>query len=143
MNRTLSVSCILTFAMFAGCTDGHAETHLVIKFAGNSQDLNLLVPVDLDTRPSQGQYDAKGATHPDYFTAHDQLEAWHRTGGSYDTGYNANFGFSLVKLAGVRADYTQDGAYWSLSLNGEDAIVGMSTLQVRDGDVVTWTYTPA
>jgi hypothetical protein len=137
---------VLASAALAGCASGTetATTHLEVRFAGRAADLAADVASDLESRPAADRYWADGIPHPDGYTAHDQLEDWARQGGAgYSaTAYNSSFGagYFLTAIAGVAADGM--AAYWSLSVNGAPAEVGMSEAILRDGDTVTWTYTP-
>jgi plastocyanin len=134
----------LLLAAFAGCAGSGAQTtHLIVYFSGQAADLHVDVASHLDERPSKGEYDKANLTHPDFYNAHDQLAEWAKaTHSTYEAqSFNGSFGsgFFLTAIAGVAADGAS--AYWSLALNGVDAAVGMSDLQVHAGDTVTWSYT--
>lgn len=137
--------CFLLVAL-AGCTSGHAvATHVEVHFAGKADDLAADVASDLASRPTSALYKADNIPHVDGYTAHDQLADWKVQGGpAFEaTAFNSSFGagYFLTSIAGVAADGTS--AYWSLSVNGLPSDVGMSEAALHEGDVVTWTYTPA
>jgi ABC-type phosphate/phosphonate transport system substrate-binding protein len=46
-------------------------------------------------------------------------------------------------IDGVRADYTQDGAFWWIKVNGKDATTGMNDIKIEDGGQYAAIYTPA
>ena len=46
-------------------------------------------------------------------------------------------------IDGVRADYTQDGAWWCITKDGEMTTVGANEQPIEDGDNFEITYTPA
>lgn len=46
-------------------------------------------------------------------------------------------------IAGERADYTLDGSWWCLSVNGEMASVGINDQPVTDGENYELTNTPS
>ena len=54
-----------------------------------------------------------------------------------------DFGLYILVVDGERADYEQDGAYWSLMKNGEATITGASETPVSDGDSFSLVYTSA
>lgn len=53
------------------------------------------------------------------------------------------FGLYILVVDGERADYNEDGAYWSLLQNGEATTTGASETPVQDGDVFSLVYTLA
>ena len=46
-------------------------------------------------------------------------------------------------IAGERADYTLDGSWWCLSVNGEMASVGINDQPITDGENYELTNTPS
>ena len=56
-----------------------------------------------------------------------------------DTGY----GLFIDHVNGERADYTLDGAYWSIYVNDEYAQNGVDTQEVSDGDTFALKYEKA
>lgn len=134
---------LLGAVAISGCTSGSATTHLEVHFLGKADDVSADVSSDLSSRPTAERYKADRIPHPDGYTAHDQLEDWSKDqGGNYTaTAFNSSFGagYFLGSIAGVSTDGAS--AYWSLSVNGLASDVGMSEVVLKDGDVVTWTYT--
>ena len=53
------------------------------------------------------------------------------------------YGLMITTVNGVRADYTQDGAYWALLLNDEPCNYGISMQPIKDGEHYKLVYTPA
>lgn len=53
------------------------------------------------------------------------------------------FGLMMITVNGVRADYSQDGAYWALLLDGEPCNYGVSMQPIKDGEHYSIVYTPA
>ena len=53
------------------------------------------------------------------------------------------YGLYILVADGERADYAEDGAYWSLLQNGEPAATGASEVPVHDGGSFTLVYTLA
>lgn len=53
------------------------------------------------------------------------------------------FGLMMITVNGVRADYSQDGAYWALLLDDEPCNYGISMQPIKDGDHYSIVYTPA
>ena len=51
------------------------------------------------------------------------------------------YGLYIKYVNGIRADYTLDGAYWSLSKGGEMLMTGASDTPIADGDSFELTYT--
>lgn len=140
----LPVLLLLAVLATAGCADtGTATTSLQVRFDGMAPDFDADVDSDFASRPTAQRYAADGIPHPGGYTAHDQLEDWSQaTGQPYVAeSFNGSFGagYFLTALAGVTADGAT--AYWALSINGEASAVGMSEAILRNGDVVTWTYT--
>ena len=54
----------------------------------------------------------------------------------FDSGY-------YTVIDGVRAEYTQDKAWWCFTQNGESVMVGANELPITDGDNFEITHTPA
>ena len=53
------------------------------------------------------------------------------------------FGLMVDTVNGVRADYDEDGAYWSFYVNDEYCNYGIDAQPVLDGDVFSIIYTNA
>lgn len=59
------------------------------------------------------------------------------------SGEESDYGLMVDTVNGLRADYEQDGAYWSFSINGEYCNYGIDQQPVQDGDQITIAYTQA
>ena len=57
------------------------------------------------------------------------------------SGSDSSYGLYVEAVDGETADYSVDGSWWALSINGEFAQTGADTTPINDGDVYTWTYT--
>jgi len=57
------------------------------------------------------------------------------------SGSDSEYGLFVDTVDGETAVYEKDGAWWSLSCDGEDAQTGADSVALRDGSVYTWTYT--
>lgn len=58
-------------------------------------------------------------------------------------GTESEYGLMISHVNGLRADYTQDGAYWAIYVNGEYGQYGADAQPVADGDTYKFEYTPA
>ncbi len=58
---------------------------------------------------------------------------------SYE-GTESDYGIMIETINGETADYTTDGAYWALYVNGEYGMYGADQQPVADGDTYTWVY---
>ena len=56
-------------------------------------------------------------------------------------GEKGAYGLYIKSVNGLRADYELDGAYWSLSKNGEMLMTGASDTPIADGEKYELTYT--
>ncbi len=63
-------------------------------------------------------------------------------GFSYE-GTESEYGLMISHVNGLRADYTADGAYWAIYVNGEYGNYGADSQPVADGDTYTFEYTKA
>lgn len=59
------------------------------------------------------------------------------------SGTESEYGMMVSVVNGERADYNEDGAYWSFYVNGEYCNYGIDTQPVEDGDAFKIEYTPA
>lgn len=57
------------------------------------------------------------------------------------SGSDSAYGLMVDTVDGEVADYTVDGSYWALYVNGAYAETGVSSTPVQDGDAYTWAYT--
>ena len=55
-------------------------------------------------------------------------------------GYDSDYGYYVTTVNGLRADYTEDGAYWSFYINGDYCTEGVDSQVVTDGDAFTIQY---
>ena len=49
------------------------------------------------------------------------------------SGENSEYGLYIKVVNGITADYSVDGSYWSLLVNGEMSMVGASSVPVAEG----------
>lgn len=102
-------------------------------------------------------------THPDVWAGekHITVEVVHGDGSSaeftYDTkeeylgallleegliaGSQGTYGLYVDTVDGETADYDANGSWWKLSCNGEDSLLGVDSVPIKDGDRYTWSYT--
>ena len=59
---------------------------------------------------------------------------------SYESS-DGPYGLVIEAINGERAVYSENGAYWSISVNGEYGNYGVSQQPVKDGDAFTIAYT--
>ena len=57
------------------------------------------------------------------------------------SGTESEYGMMVDTVNGERADYNQDGAYWSFYINGEYCNYGIDTQPVADKDAFSICYT--
>ena len=55
-------------------------------------------------------------------------------------GEESDYGLYITTVNGITADYSADGAYWSIYVNGEYGMYGVDTQPVADGDVYSIVY---
>lgn len=58
-------------------------------------------------------------------------------------GTDSDYGIMINTINGVTADYTVDGAYWAIYVNGEYGQYGADTQPVADGDAFQFVYETA
>lgn len=56
-------------------------------------------------------------------------------------GEDGPYGIYIKVVNGITADYDQNGAYWSLSKDGEYLMTGADTTPIADGEHYELTYT--
>ncbi len=59
------------------------------------------------------------------------------------SGSESEYGLMVDTVNGIRADYTEDGAYWAFYVNDEYCNYGIDTQPVNDKDAFSIVYTPA
>ncbi len=55
-------------------------------------------------------------------------------------GENDQYGLYVKKVNGILADYSVNGAYWRLVVNGTDSMVGASSVEIEDGATYQFVY---
>lgn len=58
-------------------------------------------------------------------------------------GEEGPYGLYIKKVNGISAVYETDGAYWSVSIDGETAAAGVDGIDITDGGKYELTYTEA
>ena len=69
------------------------------------------------------------------------LQAMEEAEGLTFSGTEGQFGLMIDTVNGEKADYSVDGAYWSLIVNGNYGNYGVSEQPVEDGDTFSIVYT--
>ena len=54
-----------------------------------------------------------------------------------------DFGLMVEYVNGIRADFTEDGAWWAFHIDGEMAMAGVDSIEIEEGVVYAFVYTPA
>ncbi len=57
---------------------------------------------------------------------------------SYISGYQSQYGLTIETVDGETLDWETSGAYWAVYVNGEYAMVGVSSIEIEDG--ATYTF---
>lgn len=70
-------------------------------------------------------------------------QAMEEANGLEFSGTESEYGLLLDTVNGLRADYNEDGAYWSIMVNGEYGMYGVDSQPVADGDAYQIVYTAA
>jgi len=55
----------------------------------------------------------------------------------------SDFGLMVTHVNGLRADFTEDGAWWAFYIDGEMAMVGVDSTDIEEGASYAFVYTPA
>ena len=58
-------------------------------------------------------------------------------------GIMFDFGLMVSHVNGIKADFTEDGAYWAFFINGEMAMAGVDTTDIEEGVTYSFIYTEA
>jgi len=58
-------------------------------------------------------------------------------------GEQFDFGLMVSHVNGLRADFTEDGAYWAFHIDGEFAMEGVDVTKIEEGVTYAFVYTPA
>ena len=56
----------------------------------------------------------------------------------YISGYESQYGLTIESVDGEKLDWETSGAYWTVYVNGEYSMVGVSSIYVEDG--ATYTF---
>ena len=56
-------------------------------------------------------------------------------------GEEGQYGLYIKVVDGEKADYDEDGAYWSIEQDGEPSVLGAGEMPVHDGDSFALVYT--
>lgn len=56
----------------------------------------------------------------------------------YISGYQSQYGLTIETVDGETLDWETSGAYWAVYVNGEYAMVGVSSIEIEDG--ATYTF---
>ncbi|MEA3142754.1 MAG: hypothetical protein QOG31_78 [Thermoplasmata archaeon] len=132
---------LLAVTLLAGCAKPGASSTLHIDFADQQPLIQSTVAFDPGAHPAAAQRAAHDAPTPAFYTAFDQLTQWSTTAGvPVEVSYSDSFGFFLAKVSGLPA--SSSDAFWSLSVNGTEAQVGMEQVRVVEGSRISWTLTP-
>ena len=70
-------------------------------------------------------------------------QAMEETKGLTFSGQESEYGLMIEVVNNVKAVYAEDGAYWSVYVNGEYAMNGIDTQPVKDGETYKIEYTKA
>lgn len=103
------------------------------KFDGK-KSITILV---VDNKQTTTEY--KLQTDADYLRK--AMDEAKEQGFSYE-GDESTYGLYLKKVNGIRADYEEDNAYWSILVNGEYGMNSADTQPVNNGDSFSFVYTP-
>ena len=55
----------------------------------------------------------------------------------------SDFGLMVTHVNGLRADFTEDGAWWAFYIDGEMAMAGVDSTDIEEGASYAFVYTPA
>ena len=55
----------------------------------------------------------------------------------------SDFGLMVTHVNGIRADFTEDGAWWAFYIDGEMAMAGVDSTDIEEGTSYAFVYTPA
>lgn len=130
--------------LLAGCTTPAESEATLTVVHGDGTEMSDSLTFDANVFPSESLYMATGQTHAGSFTAHDLLVLWSESAGIAVTGSFSQYGYFIESIGGEAGYSSEDftsGAYWGLEHNGESASVGVSTLEIVDGDSVTFRFT--
>jgi hypothetical protein len=97
--------------------------------------------IDVDSRPSNADYEKAGIKHVDTFNAHDQLVLFEALAKKdVEFAYSASFqGFTVSRIDAAGNPVSSSAPpWWGYTVNAKSAN-GISIQPVRPGDAVVWT----
>lgn len=96
----------------------------------------IAVTVEIDATAGEGEKTSQDVALDEGATAYDALVAAADDVNASDSEY----GMYVQGVNGLAAGDFGEMSGWLYAVNGEDAEVACSELQLADGDTVTWTY---
>ncbi len=120
----LVLACVMMVGMCVGCTSANDIT-VTLKFVleDGSDYVTYEIKVNSETPTVELAVNEANATYPDL-------------GAAWSDRYE-------LSIAGYPDTQLEDGTfmYWSFTVNGEEATVKANEATIKDGDVITYTYT--
>ena len=126
-----------------------AQATMQVKFNGSPghTDRDDKVWYDPAGNASASLYAGKDTSHPANAIVHDLMVTWSANGGlAIEYGYSNGLGFSVSRIdnAGLPINApaglpSVQNDYWCYDLNGASASKGISTQELKPGDIVTWS----
>lgn len=84
---------------------------------------------------------AETESYPLHTDAEYLRQAMEETEGLTFSGTESDYGLMVDTVNGLTADFSVDGSYWAIYVNGEYAMYGIDTQPVADGDTFRIVYT--
>lgn len=105
--------------------------------ATDRTDVVLFDPMAFASAPA---YEGQTVAHPGHATVHDAMVEWTEdTGVAVAYDYHPTFAYAVRQIGGIGAPVSGLPAQaWCYEINGSSAPLGISTMAVTDGDVMTW-----
>lgn len=120
----LVLACVMMIGMCVGCTSANDIT-VTLKFVLNdgSEFVTYELKVNAETPTVELAVNEANATYPDL-------------GATWSDRYE-------LSIAGYPDTQLEDGTfmYWVFTVNGEEATSKANEATIKDGDVITYTYT--
>ena len=120
----LVLACVMMIGMCVGCSSANDIT-VTLKFVLNdgSEFVNYEIKINSETPTVELAVNEANATYPDL-------------GATWSDRYE-------LSIAGYPDTQLEDGTfmYWVFTVNGEEATVKANEATIKDGDVITYTYT--
>ena len=120
----LVLACVMMIGMCVGCTSANDIT-VTLKFVLNdgSEFVTYELKVNAETPTVELAVNEANATYPDL-------------GAAWSDRYE-------LSIAGYPDTQLEDGTfrYWVFTVNGEEATSKATEATIKDGDVITYTYT--